>query len=278
MRVFSTLNSPGVFALVLACGLLILVQSRRKLAPVAAIFGLVSLLLTLGRSAWLTLTVGLVLLLILMPQKVFRAVAIPGLAVFMAFSLASLSPARDVVGDRFSSFIRLQEDASAGERVSGTLRAGQLLLTQPQGFGLGVPQDLIANDGSFSLNDNGFANGFLALGLLPGILYFGSLAVLLVQSFRGLRQKPQEMRVAAVAAIAIAAQLPLDTVYLGPTGVLLWMFSTLGSRREYSLSIREGLFGSAPRPVPPEITGILGTGKQTVRAQLRSDNGSTASQ
>lgn len=271
MRVFSTLNSPGVFALVLACGLLILMQSPRKLAPVAAIFGLVSLLLTLGRSAWLTLTVGLGLLLFLMPRKVLRAVAVPGLAVFLAFSLASLSPARDVVGDRFSSFIRLQEDASAGDRLSGTLRAGQLLLSQPQGFGLGVPQDLIANDGSFSLNDNGFAGGFLALGLLPGILYFGCLAVLLVQSCRGLRQKPPEMRVAAVAAVAIAAQLPLDTVYLGPTGVLLWMFTTLGSKREYSLSVDEGLVGSAPRPVPtgsPGITGILGPGKETV-ARLR---------
>lgn len=271
IRVFSTLNSPGVFALVLACGLLILVQSPRKLAPVAAIFGLVSLLLTLGRSAWLTLTVGLVLLLILMPRKVLRAVAVPGLAVFLAFSLASLSPARDLVGDRFSSFIRLEEDASAGDRMNGALRAGQLLLSQPQGFGLGVAQDLIANDGSFSLNDNGFVDGFLALGLLPGILYFGCLAVLLVQSCRGLKQKPPEVRVAAVVAVAIAAQLPLDTVYLGPTGVLLWMFTTLASKGEYSVSVHEVLVGSAPRPVStgsPGITGILGPGKETV-ARLR---------
>jgi hypothetical protein len=144
--------------------------------------------------------------------------------------------------------------------MSGAIRAGQLLLNQPQGYGLGVPEDLIANDGSFSLNDNGLANGFLALGLLPGLLYFGCLAFLLVQSCRSLQQKPPAVRVAAAAAVAIAAQLPLDTVYLGPTGVLLWMFSTLASKGEYSLSLYEGLVGSAPRPVStraPEITGIL---------------------
>ncbi len=271
MRVFSTLNSSGVLALVLASGLLILVESRRKLAPVAAVFGSVSLLLTLGRAAWLALAIGLALLLILMPRKVLRAAVIPGLAVFLAFSLAALGPARDLIGDRFSSFHRLQGDESAGDRLSGALRAGQLLINQPQGFGLGVPQDLIASDGSFSLNDNGLANGFLALGLLPGLLYFGSLAVLLVQSCRSLRQKPPAVRVVAVAAIAFAAQLPLDTVNLGPTGVLLWMFATLASRGEYSFSFHEGLIGSAPPLVstgPRGFTGILVPGKETVRARL----------
>ena len=126
--------------------------------------------------------------------------------------------------------VRLREDASADDRFTGALQAGQLLLNQPEGYGLGVPQDLIAKDGSFSLNDNGFANGFLALGLLPGLLYFCSLALLLAKSFRNFRHKPPEARVIAVAAIAIAAQLPLDTAYLGPTGVLLWMFSSLASR------------------------------------------------
>jgi hypothetical protein len=272
MRVFSTLNSSGVFALVLACGLLILVQSRRKLAPVAAIFGCVSLLLTLGRSAWLTLTIGLALLLFLMPKKVLRAIAIPGIIVFLAFSLASLSPARDLIGDRFSSFSRLREDASADDRLTGTLRAGQLLFNQPEGYGLGVPQDLIASDGSFSLNDNGFANGFLSLGLLPGLLYFGSLAILLAKSFRNFRHKSTEARVLAVAAVAIAAQLPLDTAYLGPTGILLWMFSSLASRAEYSHSLAEDLDRSDFPPVltgPGGITGILGTGKETVGAQFR---------
>ncbi len=261
MRVFSTLNSSAVLALVLACGLLILVQSRRKLAPVAAIFGTVSLLLTLGRSAWLTLAVGLVLLLILMPRKALRAIAFPGFAVFLTFSLAALGPAHELIGDRFSSFIRLQEDESAGDRLIGTLQAGQLLLSQPEGFGLGVPQDLIAKDGSFSLNDNGFANGFLALGLLPGLLYFGCLAALLVQSCRGLKQKSPEVRVVAVAAVAIAAQLPLDTAYLGPTGVLLWMFSTLASKREYSLSLHENLVGSAPQPASPGSPQITAAGR-----------------
>ncbi len=272
LRVFSTLNSSGVFALVLACGLLILVQSRRKLAPVAAIFGCVSLLLTLGRSAWLTLTIGLALLLFLMPKKVLRAVAIPGIIVFLAFSLASLSPARDLVGDRFSSFSRLREDASADDRFTGALRAGQLLFNQPEGYGLGVPQDLIASDGSFSLNDNGFANGFLALGLLPGLLYFCSLALLLAKSFRNFRHKPPEARVLAVAAIAIAAQLPLDTAYLGPTGVLLWMFSSLASRAGNLYSPAEDLARSDYSPVltgPSRIAGILGPGKETVGAQFR---------
>jgi hypothetical protein len=248
LRVFSTLNSSGVLALVLACGLLILVQSQRKLAPVAAIFGAVSLLLTLGRSAWLSLAVGLIMLLLLMPRMVLRAAVIPGLAVFLAFSAASLSPARDLIGDRFSSFKGLKYDESAGDRLTGALQAGQLLVTQPEGFGLGVPLDLIASDGSFSLNDNGFANGFLALGVLPGLLYFGCLAVLLVQSCRSLRLKPPGVRVVAVTAVAIATQLPLDTAYLGPTGVLLWMFSTLGSTGEYSTEFNEDWVDYAPLP------------------------------
>lgn len=258
MRVFSTLNSSGVLALVLASGLLILVQSRRKLAPVAAVIGSVALLLTFGRAAWFALAIGLVLLLMLMPWKVLRAVAIPGLAVFMAFSLASLSPARDQVNDRFSSFNTLDDDASAGERLSGSIRAGQLILSEPQGFGLGVPEDLIAKDGSFSLNDNGFAYGFLALGLLPGLLYFGCLLVLLVQSCRGLQQRSPAVRVMAVTAVAIAATLPLGTSSVGPVGVLLWMFSSLAAKGEYPLSLHEQLVGSAAPLVSAGSTGIPG--------------------
>jgi hypothetical protein len=203
------------------------------------------------------------MLLFFMPKKVFRAVLIPGLAMLLVFSAAALTPARDLIGDRFSSFIRLQEDQSAGDRVSGALRATQLLIDQPEGFGLGVPQDLIASDGSFSLNDNGLANGFLALGLLPGILYFGCLAILLVQACRSLRHKPPEVRVVAVAAVAIAAQLPLSTAYLGPTGVLLWMFSTLGSSEEYSLSYQEDFVDAAPPMVSaqsPRISAATGRG------------------
>ena len=274
LRVFSTSNSSAVFALDMACGLLILVQSRRKLTWIAAILGTVSLLLTLGRSAWLTLAIGLIGLLFLMPKKVLRAVTVPGIAVFLAFSafsLASLGPAHDMIDKRFSTFNRLQDDESAGARMTGTLQAGQLLMSQPEGYGLGVRQDLIATDGSFSLNDNGFANGFLALGLLPGLLYFGCLAVLLVQSCRGLKQKPEMVRVLAVAAVAVTAQLPLNTANLGPTGVLLWMFCGLASSEQYSLSSDEDLAFSPPAPVVPTASPsfrILSPGKETVGARL----------
>ena len=74
---------PGVWSAVLSA-------VTAEVGPGSRDFRLVSLLLTLGRSAWLTLTVGLALLLFLMPKKVLLAVAIPGFIVVLAFSLARL--------------------------------------------------------------------------------------------------------------------------------------------------------------------------------------------
>jgi hypothetical protein len=81
------------------------------------------------------------------------------------------------------------------------------------------------------------------------------------------------VRVVAVAGVALAAQLPLDTANLGPTGVLMWMFVALASREEcsfceYSSSLDGGLVAPPPVSTGPAIAGILGPGRETFGARL----------
>ncbi|SEC60998.1 O-antigen ligase family protein [Terriglobus roseus] len=224
LRVFSTMNSAGAFALVTAAGLLIVADSRHKLSPVVFSAGALALLLTLGRSGWMATVFGLILLATIAPKRVTSTIAVPLLFAMLFGSALAVGPAAEVVNDRISSFTHPSDDASGNDRTRGASSAMKMVSEHPQGYGLGVGVDLISNDGSFSLHDDGIAEGFLTLGLVGGFLYFGSLGWLLIRMLQ--RQGGGAiLTLPAIISLAFLSQIPLGSSNLGVPGFFFWMFA-----------------------------------------------------
>jgi hypothetical protein len=233
LRVFSTMNSAGAFALVTAAGLLIVVDTKHKLSPVIFSAAAIALLLTLGRSGWMATIFGLLLMAVIAPKRVTSTISIPLLFAVLFGSALAVGPAAVMVNDRISSFTHPSEDASGADRTRGASSAMKMVSEHPQGYGLGVGVDLISNDGSFSLHDDGIAEGFLTLGLVGGFLYFGSLGWLLIRMLQ--RQAGGAiLTLPAIIALAFLSQMPLGSANLGVPGFFFWMFAAWAVQEKVS--------------------------------------------
>jgi hypothetical protein len=135
VRVFSTMNAPASFATFTATGLLLVCFLRsRWYLPLAAIPAVSAFLLSLYRTAWLSLAVG-VLFCLLFQSTRKRAAIIMLSAVGTVVIAATLPPFADAVSERLATLAEGAADASAQERLEEYL----VLWNQPDSslFGVG---------------------------------------------------------------------------------------------------------------------------------------------
>jgi len=230
LRVFSTLNSAGVLALIASAGLLLISTKKSWLAAVATVFGLGCLILPQGRSAWLCFAVGLLLLLFKAGKRAIRTLAIGGIAAVIFCPFLLRGPGGEAIQSRFSSVGSLKTDESANERERGFSDAIDLLVEHPAGLGIGVREDLIANDGSYSLHDNGFVEALLTLGVGGGGAYLAGLGVLAFGWVAAKEIGANVHMLGGVIALALLSQVPFGSVFLGPAGFFLWLFAAISAR------------------------------------------------
>ncbi len=227
LRVFSTFNSPGALALVLAPLLLFVTSIKGKLATCSAIAGFACLLLTQVRSGWLCFGIGALLLMIRMPRGLLRMGGIVVLTGLLTVFVGLSGPGSSMLEARLNSVSNLGNDTSALERRRGFSDAIQLILDHPAGLGLGVKEGVISDDGSFSLHDNGIIEALVTLGWLGGIAYLGALVALVFRKAGRGSDREDRLR-ANVIGVALLLQLPLGSVYLGPPG-FVWLFVVLSA-------------------------------------------------
>ncbi len=229
IRVFSTLNSAGVCGLFLAAGLLLLTPLRgwRVTLAIACSFG--CLMLTQVRSAWLCLLLGLTLMTLWSFKDALKTLAIVALTTAVFSPVLIAGPARDLLQARVSSVTTANDDASLVERRRGLAQAVNLIGESPAGLGIGVKESIIANDGSFSLHDNGFIEAFLSLGWAGGAVFLLSLLALVFAPLDSLRIEEVSARAARIAAAALLTQVAFGSVFLGASGFLLWSFLALAA-------------------------------------------------
>jgi hypothetical protein len=227
IRVFGTMNSPASLAYYLEALLLITLVLKPPLRWINVPLGLGALAVTLVRSAWLGLAVGLVLLMARAPMRVRSAVVVMVGATLVLSPLA-LTNARveKVVYDRIESMSDVGGDKSLTDRVYAYRTSVDELMAEPWGQGLGV-----ANVASRYANadhrviDGGPVEILLSLGILFGSLYLVMVALLLVAAvMRPMAREGRDL-LSAVFAIAIAQALALSSVttVVGEIGVLFWV-------------------------------------------------------
>ena len=254
VRVFSTLNSPGPFALIMMAGLLLILSSRGLLRWPAAGVGYTSFLLSLVRSAWGGWIVGL--LFIIAQRGRFRPRLLVTLTVvgLLAWPLLTVGPVAEVVNERLETISNIEEDKSAQERQAFYSNFAQNAFFNPVGQGLGstglatkLGTDTQALE---NLNfDSGLMNIPFVLGWPGSLLYLGGLVWLLRNALRGEAAR-LDLFAAANQGIMVALlfQLLFGNSLIGLPGVVFWssLGLSLAAHRHYTSLANDPVLLQAP--------------------------------
>jgi hypothetical protein len=245
IRVFSTMNSPGPFAIAMMACLLALLNARGPVRWLAPLPGYVAFMLSLVRAAWGGWVVGALVLLLLAParQKI-RHAALAAVLVASSLPLLALEPISGTVTKRLESLADVERDESFADRQDFYADFARIAFTTLAGTGLGatgLATRLSSDDGGLGELGN-FDSGIMDICLTFGLPATMVLLFLLATSLGGVltaaRQSPSATVSVSIAA-ATAAQLVFINVLTGPAA--MFFFPLLG------LAI--GLRG-APVPAP----------------------------
>jgi hypothetical protein len=236
-RVFSTMNSPGVFAPVLMAGLLLLFTSRGwKRFPIALV-AVTAFLLTSVRSAWMGWTVGyLVLFFHFTRQQRLRLVCVLLVIALLAVPLFTIPTFQEMVLGRMQTFGELQQDVSFMSRVKGYQQRLEEATTEPFGGGIGAldAAERIAPNYLLGARDSALIDMLVSLGWFGAVLYGAAIVLLLLSVVRGVGSDAFAVACSA-CLVGLVAQFVLGSTMLGATGIVLWGFGGLAlAGRKYN--------------------------------------------
>lgn len=239
VRVFSTMNSPTPFAMMMLAGLFTLFGARAGLQWLAGVPGYAAFLLSLVRTAWLGWILAVLIYgAYLARRHRLRVLAAGSVLGLMTFPLVASGSVQTAIATRLDSFSGLSEDVSYQERLQfyeGELKA---MLFEPLGQGLGATgaATLLTDTGQGERNfDSGVLDVFRTLGWAGGaeLFFGGALAILIPMLHRRKRADDQFANAARAVSVALfAGMLSLNTM-TGLIGVVFWGFAGLflASRR-----------------------------------------------
>lgn len=244
-RLFSTLNSPGPFALLLLVGLLAMFSSSSRLRWITPPLALVSLALTLVRSAWGGLAIGLLVLLVVgQGFQRLRYVLIGLLATILALPLLSYEPISEAFFGRLASIVNLAEDNSYNARLSfsDTILSQVDSLVLGNGLGISGLGTKLGGESSDAMRvfDNGILDLFYNFGLMALVILF-SLAAMIYATIKN-GSFDDYSRVSAAIAVGVLSQIVFSNALVGFGGMCIFPFVAIVVGRKVSASRRQTAF------------------------------------
>jgi hypothetical protein len=229
IRVFSTMNSPGPFGVVIMAGLLLLFTGKNWLRLPAAIAGFLSLLLSLARASWVGWAVGFAALFkTLDARERFRIFIVSVLVVLCLLPLAFNEPFIESIGVRFQTLTNPQEDASAKARFAGYFEAAERISNDPIGSGFGNKIEFSTTDDDTAIvqRDSGFIDILLTFGWIGGTIYLAAVFFLFLALLERAPDDEIDRFAAASRAVGFAlfAQFFFGSVMIAVSGVCFWSF------------------------------------------------------
>ncbi len=218
IRVWSTMNSPGSFAIVMMSGLLLLFEGKGNLYFLAALPGYLSFLLSAVRSAWGGWFIGLITLAIFVRSHIqIRIILTLTVMLLLILPLATLEPFSPMISDRLETFSNIENDHSAQARqeIYGNLFAEAI--SSLFGEGIGSPT-----------YDSGILAMLFSLGWTGTVFYMGGLMILVYSFLNISHQSDTFLYIVRAILFGILSQLFLGVVMLGIGGMILWGFLGLG--------------------------------------------------
>ena len=223
IRVWSTLNAPGPFANFAAVGMLVLLETKSRWKLPAMLAGFVSLLLSVVRTAWLSLVIGVVILLSSAKPKVIVRVMFSALLLIVcAIPLLRDPRVAFLVSDRAKTFQDIGHDGSYQERSEMYRVVTAELATNP--FGRGVSNGIMV--GRYVI-DSGFLAALLSLGWFGSLMFAAGVFTLFSSSRQKGGADDGSRGVATAVCISMLAQLFGGNVFVSVSGMLFWLFAGL---------------------------------------------------
>ncbi len=220
-RVFSTMNSPGPFALVMMAGLLLLFNSQGALRFPTSAIGYLAFLLSLVRAAWIGWLVGFVSLFTSLKSRfqirLIITILVMGLCVL---PLTTMQPFSDAINARLQTLSKPNNDISYTQRSETYDKSLGLALSQGLGVGLGSIDRY-----SGLVLDSGILEMLFTMGWLGTIPYVSGIILLLFNLWKS-SEGSFDPFVSAVRAISTGTlvQIVLGNVLLGLSGMIFWGF------------------------------------------------------
>jgi hypothetical protein len=229
VRVFSTMNAPQVLGAFLVVGILMAIRSASKLKFAAIPLGVISLVLSMSRSAWVAMLAGITYLCFRLPSRErTKLIVVAAICAFLLMGLTQVPAMHEAFSTRFSSFTDVKHDESANDRAETYASVVQSLSRSPFGLGIGVEGQGNASV-SDAEHDSTIVNMLLSLGVLGSSVFTFGLAALFVKIVFA-RKKSDDAGLTALqaAVIALMAEAALNNVLTGPVAFLTWSAIGLG--------------------------------------------------
>ena len=231
IRVFSTMNSPGPFALMLSAALLAMFAGGGRLRWLAAPPALAGFVLSLVRSSWGGFVLGLgVLVLFGRGKSRFRYIAIGATAAFLALPLLMYEPIATPFLNRVATISSIEDDGSYNARLAFSSRILENISSLVIGSGLGatgLAARLTGENGSGAavVFDNGILDLFFTFGLLA-VAILVALAVATLRMIAATRIN-DDARLATAIALGTLSQQVFSNILIGSAGMLVFPFIAL---------------------------------------------------
>ena len=259
VRVFSTLNSPGPFATVLAALMTLLIGVRGSRRGAAFGIGLVALGLSLVRGAWLGLAISVFLLVKRSGGRgLARLVAIVGLPVLVLAVVGG--PVTEAVTKRFNASAEAgSRDQSFTDRIDLYSRQTGAVLTELFGNGLGAVGTATKVGNRGKLSDTGsFDSGLLefpyTFGIVVGGTFLLTLIVVSLAVWRATRTQDDFSAACGAAVVGLVIQLVFVNISNSVSGVLLWVLLGLLLRHPSTSAIGEQVHDASAVDLPKART------------------------
>ncbi|MCX4172160.1 MULTISPECIES: O-antigen ligase family protein [Paraburkholderia] len=232
MRVSSTMNSCGPFAVTLMTILLMSLAARGKARIVLGCVGVPVLLLTSARSTWGGFAIALVYSFVMLDGKSRRRLmaGVLGLAV-VAAPLMMIDQVAEPVLQRLSTIQDLGKDDSYQARAEFYKSFMSSALTDIAGQGLGTTGlgSKLSDDTASQARLN-FDSGLMEVPFVMGwpgtLLYTTGIVMLLWRAYRASRQHPTDLL--AVSGVGVAVAIFSMMVFINTLTAVSGMFFFLG--------------------------------------------------
>jgi hypothetical protein len=230
IRVWSTMSSPGPFAVMMMSGLLLIFNGGGALAMPAAGVGYLAFLLTMVRVMWGCWAVGLLgMITSIKPRLQMRLMATIIVMALCVLPLSTMEPFATAINTRLQSLTNLEKDDSA--QVRQKIYETGLSNAISNGMGNGIGNNFVLNkDGILEsiVIDSGILDIFFTLGWLGAIPYVSGLVLLMVKALQATESRSDTFMAASRAiGIACVTGIPVFSIMLGFSGMFLWPFLAL---------------------------------------------------
>ena len=253
VRVFSTMNSSGPFALAMMGAMVYVMAANHRVRWVAGALGFLSFCLSLVRSTWGGWVIAMLIQLAKSNNKVrIRIVASAVLLVGLCVPLLAIGPVAERMQARLDTIVNLHDDQSYAARNEFYATFAKTAFTDVTGEGLGATgtSTKLSNDGGqlgqYGNFDSGVMNIPFVLGWPGTLLYMSGVIWLLVRALRAsFKLRDDKFASASLSlALAIFAMLVFTNSLVGTGGLLLFMgvFSIISAAHWQKLNRRRQSF------------------------------------